>query len=602
MPPKMQTVLGKRTRSNSNSTVASNCSSVSVTPSPATTPNKRQRTKLAENEPEDTTNANKENIPPIVDPEVPQLPAVTRRSSRNPSQPTPISAISESSFILNHLFILFCSFTYLFGIYSAPARRRQLTRADSTPVIELGNLQLATPPATPSKSQNNVNPLAITFYSQARALLRTSSTTNIPFNGRESERAIMAEFLAGKCEEDVSCLYISGTPGTGKTALVTDILKGMDDVQSRYVNCVGMRAEDIRDLARQTRDDHKEDEKPMVMVLDELEHLDGDALPLLMAVATPIFRIVGISNTHTLNTKPTASTLTLHFKPYTAQEMTEIISKRLATLVLPEDTKAIVALPALSFACRKIASQTGDLRAALSLVRSAIELAEKDHIKKVFAHKGEGSVSLTPTSMGHVLAASKAATTQAPGTVSVVRVLNLQARLVLLALILATRRLSAALSLTGPTPQTPTKAKGTKDAGKAKGKAIETLSTDALFNFYARLLSGADAAFNAVSRSEFADLLGMLETQGLLELSAATTAGKGKKNDKAQTVAVPSTSREEEMVKGLTITEEGHVEGPTEREIRTMWTRETGKIKREVEDREMLFKKRKAAFEDAEEA
>ncbi|KIM28725.1 hypothetical protein M408DRAFT_329185 [Serendipita vermifera MAFF 305830] len=578
MPPKMPTVLGKRTRSNSNSTVASDCSFVSTSTSAMTTPNKRQRIKGTEDEPEDTPGSNKENIPPIVVPDVPQLPAVTRRSARNSTQPTPISAIT-------------------------PARRRQLTRAESTPVIELGNLQLSTPPATPSKSENNVNPLAIAFYSQARALLRTSSVTTIPFNGRESERAIIAEFLAGKGEGDESCLYISGTPGTGKTALVTDILKGMEEVQNRYVNCVGMRAEDIKAVARQTRDDHKEDEKAMVMVLDELEHLDGEVIPLLMAVATPTFRIVGISNTHTLTTKPTTSTLTLHFKPYTAQEMTDIISKRLATLSLPEETKAIVAPQALSFACRKIAAQTGDLRAALSLVRSAIELAEKEHIKKVFAHKGEGSVPLTPTAMSHVMAASKSATTQAPGTVSVVRVLNLQARLVLLALILATRRLSAALSLSGAAaPQTPVKGKGAKDAIKGKGKAVESLSTDALFNFYSRLLNGADAAFHAVSRSEFADLLGMLETQGLLELGAIAAGAKGKKNDKAQTVAVPSTSREEEMVKGLTVTEEGQVEGPTEREIRTMWTRETTKIKREVEDREMLFKKRKAAFEDAEEA
>jgi cell division control protein 6 len=338
-----------------------------------------------------------------------------------------------------------------------------------------------------------------------------------------------------------------------------------------------------------------------IMILDELEHLSGDALPLLMAVATHTFRIIGISNTHTLTTKPTASTLTLHFKPYTAQEMTDIISKRLATLELPQDTKSLVALPALSFACRKIASQTGDLRAALSLVLSAIELAEKDHIKKVFAHKGDDALPLTPTSMAHVLNASKAATTQAPGTVSVVRQLNLQARLVLLSLILATRRTSASLSLSGPTPQTPNKSKGPKDKGKAK--ASEVLSSDGLFNFYSRLLSGNDAAFHVVSRSEFADLLGLLETQGLLELSVAAAAGgKGKKSDKAQTVGVPSASREEEMVKGLTVTEEGQMEGPTEREIRTMWTRETGRIKREVEDREMLFKKRKFAFEDAEEA
>jgi cell division control protein 6 len=125
---------------------------------------------------------------------------------------------------------------------------------------------------TPSKSGNNtnVNPFAITFYSQARALLRTSSssTSAVSFNGRESERETIADFVAGKCEQDKSCLYISGTPGTGKTALVNDILKGMtEDVKSRYVNCVGMRPEEIKDLARQTRDDSKDDEKTMYVYL-----------------------------------------------------------------------------------------------------------------------------------------------------------------------------------------------------------------------------------------------------------------------------------------------------------------------------------------------
>jgi hypothetical protein len=35
------------------------------------------------------------------------------------------------------------------------------------------------------------------------------------------------------------------------------------DIKSRYVNCVRMRAEEIKDLARQTREDSKDDEKTM---------------------------------------------------------------------------------------------------------------------------------------------------------------------------------------------------------------------------------------------------------------------------------------------------------------------------------------------------
>jgi cell division control protein 6 len=339
-----------------------------------------------------------------------------------------------------------------------------------------------------------------------------------------------------------------------------------------------------------------------VMVLDELEHLDSDSLSLVLAVATSTFRIIGISNTHTLTTKPTVSTLTLHFKPYTAQEMSDIISKRLDALALPEDVKFLIAPPALTFASRKVASQTGDLRACLSLVRGALEMAEKDQAKKALAHQGDGAAPFLPVSIAHVIAATKSTTTQAPGTVGVVRQLNLQARLVLLSLILAIRRVTASLSLSTANNSTPSKS---PVKGKAKAKVAETLSADALFAFYSRLLGGSDAAFHAVSRSEFTDLLGLLETQGLLERGGAGATpmkGKPKKSEKGDVVKLPSTSREEEMIKGLTESEQGHMEGPAEREIRSIWNREATKIKREIEDKEMTLKKRKDAFEDATEA
>jgi len=254
----MPTVLGKRARSNSNSTIASNCSS--ATSSSYSSPNKRQRTKSTE---DDNSDANKENIPPFIEPEG----SPTNRRSSRIAQPVPTSAISQSiSTFFSHFNTDIIIYRFLLIFSLAPFLRRQLTRAESTPVVELGNLQLATPPVTPSNSGNNTkaNPFTISFYSQARALLRTSSssTSAVTFNWRESERATIADFFAGKC--DKSSLYISGTPGTGKTALVNDILKGMaDDVRSEYVNCVGMGAEVIGELARQTRGDCKEEGKTM---------------------------------------------------------------------------------------------------------------------------------------------------------------------------------------------------------------------------------------------------------------------------------------------------------------------------------------------------
>jgi cell division control protein 6 len=126
-------------------------------------------------------------------------------------------------------------------------------------VIELGNLQLATPPLTPSKSSSNTT---TTPYAEARALLRTCSSVSSTGSlvGRDAERTIIIDFLA---DSEDTCLYISGTPGTGKTALVNDILKEKDDLIRQYVNCTGMKADQIKELTRQTRDDRAKEGKTM---------------------------------------------------------------------------------------------------------------------------------------------------------------------------------------------------------------------------------------------------------------------------------------------------------------------------------------------------
>lgn len=117
----------------------------------------------------------------------------------------------------------------------------------STPTIELGNLQLATPPVTPTKTTS------LTVYAHARALLRSSSTSAL--TGRTAERAVITNFLLAKDEsKEKTSLYISGTPGTGKTFLVNDVLISLK-LKSKYLNCNGMGVEDIKVVARQTRDE-----------------------------------------------------------------------------------------------------------------------------------------------------------------------------------------------------------------------------------------------------------------------------------------------------------------------------------------------------------
>ena len=96
---------------------------------------------------------------------------------------------------------------------------------------------LATPPATP---QTN-----LPLHAAARALLRaTVNSEAVQVVGRDDERKLIAtfieRFLAG--ESSGQSLYVSGSPGTGKTALVNDILsehqESQENVQVLSLNCM----------------------------------------------------------------------------------------------------------------------------------------------------------------------------------------------------------------------------------------------------------------------------------------------------------------------------------------------------------------------------
>lgn len=64
--------------------------------------------------------------------------------------------------------------------------------------------------------------------------------------GREKEQTIIESFLHG-FDEDMDVpervLYVSGTPGTGKTALVNSILSNIsldNDVKTIFLNCMAI--------------------------------------------------------------------------------------------------------------------------------------------------------------------------------------------------------------------------------------------------------------------------------------------------------------------------------------------------------------------------
>ncbi|KAF8499919.1 hypothetical protein JB92DRAFT_2639656, partial [Gautieria morchelliformis] len=187
-----------------------------------------------------------------------------------------------------------------------------------------------------------------------------------------------------------------------------------------------------------------------ILVLDEIDHLAASTSQMFAIAAAPqmraCLRLIGISNTHTLtHAEPSATTRTIHFEPYTAAQMKSILSARLANL--PDTSSKLFSPATLALLTMKIASQTGDIRTVFSVARRALDLAVA----------GSPSSPATTVIPAHILAALKASHASMGGsqakagaeTVTRVRNLGLHARFALAALLLATRRITSGLPLSG---------------------------------------------------------------------------------------------------------------------------------------------------------
>jgi len=114
-------------------------------------------------------------------------------------------------------------FVYFPG--TAPRRHFSTSSLDTrTPSTTLFHLTLATPPPTPPS-------VLVPIYARARALLRSTSNGSSPLSGRATERALISEFITSFVEgtknpasAQCTSLYISGSPGTGKTAVVNSVI------------------------------------------------------------------------------------------------------------------------------------------------------------------------------------------------------------------------------------------------------------------------------------------------------------------------------------------------------------------------------------------
>ncbi|KAJ1304554.1 hypothetical protein OPQ81_005695 [Rhizoctonia solani] len=512
-----------------------------------------------------------------------------------------------------------------------------------------------TPPATPPVT-------VLSLHARARALLRPGIGEVI---GREKERAVLTDFLAPfvsgtpPSSTDKLAAYISGAPGTGKTALVSEVLRTVarDEVKGIYVNCTGFKEENSV-WARVLEEGgfplpkgkgSAGSEKKMfetvlssqkikcVVVLDELDFVlrTPSALSSIFDLAKAVptcLRIIGISNTLTLGAtgsqtpmEATNGFLTLDISPYVAEDIVKIVQGRLSTLesapsgdvsaTAPRVTGAslVIAPTALAFLSKKVSTQTGDLRAALDAVRRTIELAERE--VNPFAPSTPSKVPAAPTipnpagnpgvaTMKHVLDALRGRDGLAGGqAVGTARGLGMQARLVMISILVARRRAAAGLvilpvksvnSLTrtpSKPPRTPSRtSRATQQSSpskRARAGESELYEASALYAAYTAILTD-DGAFAPVSRSEFQDLLGVLETGGLVKIvgtvgQATPSRRKAITLSSEPLVGLAEGIREEDILRGLGSAGAGATSGVKEEEAMALWDRELKRSARDVE-------------------
>uniref|UniRef100_A0A182SJ64 Cell division control protein n=1 Tax=Anopheles maculatus TaxID=74869 RepID=A0A182SJ64_9DIPT len=247
---------------------------------------------------------------------------------------------------------------------------------------------------------------------------------------REKEYDELVAYVENVLSSDGSgSLYISGPPGTGKTATLQRILNHPPFVKKLkpvYINCTSIKSvgsiykkiseeldlkvsgttEKMYQAAIEAHLQRKH--KTIMLVLDEIDQLSSSKQTILYSIfewpARPTARLVliGIANALDLTDRLLARLQArcelkphlIQFLPYTKQQIVAILKACL------EETDSLARFPeaALGLLAAKVASTSGDIRRALFIARRLVESAKKED---------RTTKSDTVVSMGQVMAVLK---------------------------------------------------------------------------------------------------------------------------------------------------------------------------------------------------
>ncbi|PUZ53711.1 hypothetical protein GQ55_5G072500 [Panicum hallii var. hallii] len=233
---------------------------------------------------------------------------------------------------------------------------------------------------------------------------------------RDNEQRRVFEFCkACVQQEKAGSLYVCGCPGTGKTLSINKVKQslvcwademGMETPDSLTINCTNLantseifskilgqfqnrkkgrgKLSPLQQLQSMFSNKESAPRRMMLVIVDEMDYLitrDRAVIhDIFMLTTCPYSRciLIGIANAidladrflpklESLNCKP----LVVTFRAYSKDQISDIIKHRLK--VLEYDVFEPLAL---EFCARKVAAATGDMRKALGVCRSAVEVLE----------------------------------------------------------------------------------------------------------------------------------------------------------------------------------------------------------------------------------
>ncbi|KEF54089.1 origin recognition complex subunit 1 [Exophiala aquamarina CBS 119918] len=276
-----------------------------------------------------------------------------------------------------------------------------------------------------------------TPYSQARTTLHVSAVpTSLPCRSNEFS-AVYSHLYSAIADGSGACIYISGTPGTGKTATVREVVgslhqavldEELDDFNFIEIN--GMKVTEPHQsysllwealkgdrvspnhalsLLEQEFSHPSPRRIPCVVLMDELDQLVTKNQSVMYNFFNwPAMRhsrliVLAVANTMDLPERTLSNKISsrlgltrITFPGYTHTQLMEIISSRLAGV--PGN---IVDQDAIQFASRKVAAVSGDARRALDICRRAVELTEQSQPKSELSTGDEDEPSSnTPSRKG----------------------------------------------------------------------------------------------------------------------------------------------------------------------------------------------------------